>query len=197
MQFPIQQFLLYGNKAMKQGFTLIELIVVIGIIVITLPVTFSLFFVNFQAQTKVYILQEVKRNGDYALNVIESLIKQRAYAIYTDQALTAEVCSTKSGTNTNTSYTGALYFKDKDGKYFNFAISGNKIASYSAIINPNPYNLTNQKVIVSGFTTSCNRTQTFSPPLVSISFKIDQASGTRYEEVASLSYQTKIKLRSY
>lgn len=176
------------------GFTMIEMIIVIGIILITLPVIFGLFFVNFQAQSKVFILQEVKRNGDYSLNVMESLIKNRVHSIYSDQAMTSEVCSTKNSSGTQSSHPGPIYFKDKDGKLLYFTLSSGRIASYSAAVS---YNLTNSKVKASILTVKCSRTQTFSPPLVSVSFQIDQAQGARYEEIASLYYQTKIKLRNY
>ena len=181
----------------RSGFSLIELLVVIGIISFTLPVMFSLFFASLQSQTKVLILQEVKRNGDSALDIIGNLIKSRGYAIYSDQALTTEVCSTKTGTQTASS-SATVYFTDPDGASFYFAPNGTKIASYSAIINPNPYDLTNNRVVVSNFSISCNRTSSLSPPLVSISFSINQpTTDTRQEQRATLNYQTKIKLRSY
>jgi len=187
----------------NKSFTLIELVIVIGVIAISLPVIFGLFFLNLQAQSRIYILQEVKRNGDYTLNVMQDIIKNRAYAIYSDPGLSTEVCSTKSGSGTPSNFTTSLpfpimYFKDLDGRYFYFEVATNKIASRSAIISPDPYLLTNEKVSVSSFDLSCMRTSVFSPPIVSVSFTVSQAgTSTRHEEKASLDYQTKIKLKSY
>lgn len=182
---------------MKKGFSIIELLIVIAIIAFTLPVVFSLFFATLQSQTKVLILQEVKRNGDFALDVIEDLVRTRAYAIYSDEELTTEVCSTKTSTLTPTS-SGTVFFSDSSGSSFYFAPQSQKIASYSAVINPNPYYLTSDKVVVSNFTISCNRTAVLSPPIVSISFSVAQpATDVRHEQQATLNYQTKIKLRSY
>ena len=197
-----------ANLTMKQfsnttinnfSFTLIELVIVIGVIAISLPVIFGLFFLNLQAQSRIYILQEVKRNGDYTLNVMQNIIKNRAYAIYSDSGLTTEVCSTKSGSGTLSSFSGSiLYFRDVNGDGFYFDVTTNKIASHSAAINPNPYLLTNEKVSISSFDLSCMRTSVFSPPIVSVSFTVSQAgTPTRHEERASLNYQTKIKLKSY
>lgn len=181
----------------KNGFTLIELMVVMGIIAFTLPVMFALFFQTLQSQAKVLILQEVKRNGDTTLDIIEDLVKSRAYAIYSDEGLTTEVCSTKTSSTTNTE-SSSVYFQDSGGNEFHFALDGTKIASYSAVLDPNPYDLTNDKVVVTGFQISCNRTSTLSPPIVSISFSVSNiAENTRQEQLATLDYRTKIKLRSY
>lgn len=184
-------------KKMKQGFTLIELIVALGVLTLTLPVVFSLFLINLQSRTKILILQQVKRNGDDALANIEQLVHTRANALYSDAALTTEVCSTTSGTSTPTS-SNTVYMKDSSGNRFYFYLSNGQIASDSAVISPNPLFLTNTKVVVSNFSLSCERTSAFSPPLVNIAFQVSQLGtpATR-EERATLYYQTKTKLQNY
>jgi prepilin-type N-terminal cleavage/methylation domain-containing protein len=188
-----------GNnmKKNRNGFTLVELIVALSIVTLTLPVVFSLFLVNLQSRTKILILQQVKRNGDDALASIEQLVHTRASAIYSDAALTTEVCSTTSGTSTPTSSSN-VYMKDSGGNRFYFYLTNGQIASDSAVISPNPLYLTNNKVAVSNFSISCERTSSFSPPLVSISFQVSQLGtpATR-EEKATLYYQTKTKLQNY
>ncbi|OGK18446.1 hypothetical protein A3D80_00410 [Candidatus Roizmanbacteria bacterium RIFCSPHIGHO2_02_FULL_40_13b] len=181
----------------KLGFTLIELILAMSVFAVTLPVVFGLFFLNLQTRTKVLILQQVKRNGDDALAIIDGMVHTRGYSIYSDQAMTIEVCSTISGSSTPTS-SQTVYFKDPAGTQFYFALDNGKIASYSASMSPNPAYLTNSKVEVSSFSISCERSATFSPPLVSISFVVSQlGSPVRHEERASLNYQTKTKLQNY
>ena len=161
----------------KLGFTLIELILAMSVFAVTLPVVFGLFFLNLQTRTKVLILQQVKRNGDDALAIIDGMVHTRGYSIYSDQAMT---------------------IKDPAGTQFYFALDNGKIASYSASMSPNPAYLTNSKVEVSSFSISCERSATFSPPLVSISFVVSQlGSPVRHEERASLNYQTKTKLQNY
>lgn len=182
---------------MKKGFTLIELIIAMGIVAFTLPVVFGLFLVNLQTRTKVLILQQVKRNGDNALAAIDSLVHTRAYALYSDPDLTTEVCTTTSGSGTPTS-SNTVYIKDPTGAQLYFALDNGKIASYSAVISPNPVYLTNSKVVVSNFSLSCERTATFSPPLISINFQVSQLGIPQtHEEKAVLYYQTKTKLQNY
>jgi len=196
----------YKLQIGNYSFTLIELVVAIGVIAISLPIIFDLFFLTLQTRSKIYILQEIKRNGDYALNTMQNIIKHHVYAIYSDPELTIEVCSTKSKLDTpavfNPSASANLYFKDPYGNLFYFYTDDTekKIASYSAITNPNIQPLTGENVAVEpeNFILSCSRTSIFSPPIVTISFSISQANKpTHHEEKASLNYQTKIKLKNY
>lgn len=181
----------------NKGFTLIELLIVIAIIGLTLPVLFSLFITTLQSQAKIVILQNVKKNGDSALDQINYLVQNRIYTIYSDQALTTEVCTTRSGLSTPTS-SQTVYFADKGGNSFYLAQVNDKIASYSSSISPNPYYLTTPLVKVTNFVISCSRTSSYSPPLIDVAFSVSQLdSATRHENTANLDYRTKIKLRSY
>lgn len=174
------------------GFTIIELIIVIGVIGVTIPAIFGIFFTMLRARAKTYVLQEVKRNGDNAVNIMGTLIKQRAVGIYNDQALTPtnEVCLTS-----NTSANNPLYFKDKDGEVFYFIseLVPTQIASRTASL---AYYLTNQKVSANSFSIQCFRKNTFSPPIVRIDFDIVAVTSTRQEENAKIHYTTQVKLRN-
>lgn len=181
---------------------MVELIVVIGVVALTVPVVFSLFFSVLRARSKIYILQEIKKSGDHSLNIMTNLIRQSAVAIYSDQSLTTEVCSTKSKLDTSSSFNGSLYFKDQFGDSFYFEKINDRIV-YS-YITTNPLIAANKvdlmtvhtKLDNDGLTTTCYRTNPFSLPIVSVKFIILQASGTTQEEKASLSYAANIKLRN-
>ncbi|PIY70331.1 hypothetical protein COY89_01780, partial [Candidatus Roizmanbacteria bacterium CG_4_10_14_0_8_um_filter_36_36] len=64
------------------AFTLIETVVVIGVIGLVLPVLFTILFVILQQQSKLNRLQQVKKNGDFVLSILEKTIKNRANSIY-------------------------------------------------------------------------------------------------------------------
>lgn len=177
----------------KVGLTIIELIIVITVIGISLPAIFGLFFTMLRARAKTYALQEVKRNGDNALTIMETLIRQRALSIYSDSTLANEICAATSSQSN-----GPLYFKDKDAALFYFIAEGVNpviIASHTASLT---YNLTNQKVAVSNFSMQCFRKITFSPSIVKIDFDITSfsTSATRQEENAKIHYTTQVKLRN-
>ena len=151
-----------------------------------MPAGFAMFMANLRAQTKVLVLQQVKRNGDAALDTMETLVKIQGQSL--EQIDGTQVCSTSGS-----SYTGDIYFVDPDGQRFMFHALTERIASESATT---AY-LTSNRVTISNFVMSCSRESQFTAPLVSISFDVQQAqTTTRAEEAASLSYQTKIRLRN-
>jgi len=175
----------------NKGFTLIESLIVVGVIAIIIPALFALFFSHLRAQSKVYLLQQVKQNGDNALNVIETLIKENTISIHSGSPPTSgnQVCTDASST-----YSSTMYFLDRSGSYFNFAVASNKIASSSSVSST--VNLTSDKVAVTSFALSCAQGSSFSDPIVSVSFTVSQANSVnRPDESATLQYQTKMKLR--
>lgn len=180
-------------KVKSLGFTLIETIVVLAVIGLVLPALFAIIFVLLQQQTKVFRLQQVKKEGDFVLNSMKTTIINRAQAIFSDQALNNEQC--KQAGTTYSSDTN-FYFKDKQGVGFKYYINGSKISSDSASIDP--IDLTTDKVTISDFTISCNRTSAYSPPVISLTFTVSyNTASTRVEENASLTYSTKINLKTY
>lgn len=193
------------------GFTIGELVIVIAVIAVAVPAVFGVFFSVLYGKSKVNILQEVKRNGDSAMNTMKYLIQSRAAAIYSDSSLTTEVCSNKYSLGTAQNASNTLYFQDKDSptNYFYF-ISENdnngtpgdtsddviKIAYYSGMTR---HNLTNNKVGISNFTLTCKRlTEAYNSfPVVTIGFTLKKSGAAgRQEETTSLTYGRKIKLRN-
>ena len=179
---------------MKKGFTLIETIVVIAVIGLTLPVLIGTIFILIRQQTKIIRLSQVKREGDYVINLMENTIRNRAVTIYKLPVLDDAniVCK---GEIVGSSWSNP-YFLDEDKQFFSYKLNGITVASDSA----NPADLTSSKTIVSNFSISCLRNSIYSPALIILSFDICYSGGctlTRPEELASMHYQTRIKLRNY
>jgi len=192
-------------KKLRNSFTLIEMIVVIGTIAFALPAVFAIVFTILQQQVKIQRLSIVKREGDYVLNVVENTIRSYAKSIHSGiPGANNEIC--KSSTSET-----AAYFLDKFNNWFRFCQSSigsncdgsaNFIASNSSILNngsPGYINLNSNKTIISAFSIQCYRTNLYSPPVVNVSFTIGyNTTSTRPEErVTSLNYKAKIKLKSY
>lgn len=187
---------------MKKGFTIIETIVVIAVIGITLPVLFAIIFTLMRQQLKINRLSEIKREGDYVSSVIENTIKDRAISIHSGLPVndSTKICETALSFSTPTT---SLYFLDKNESWFGYQFSGNKLASESAdLVNPS-IDLNSSKVLISNFSISCSRNTVYSAPLIQISFDVCYDTGlpncatTRPEEITSLHYQSRIKLRNY
>ena len=176
--------------AVKKGFTLIEVMVVISVIALVVPALFYMVFMILLQQVKIYRLSEAKRQGDFALTAITSNIRNSAVSIY-DANNTTELCS---GTG-DVSDVGK--FRDQYDNWFSYTLISGKISSGSSILNTTT-DLTKQNVTISDMTLKCYKTASFSPSIVEVKFTITAGdAAARTEEKASLVYQTRVKLRSY
>jgi prepilin-type N-terminal cleavage/methylation domain-containing protein len=157
----------------NNGFTLIEILVSLGIISFLSIFIAQSFFTTIKTNIKAEILKEVKQNGDYALNIISRMV-QNAQAI-TD-------CSADKLTIIN-----------PNGESSTFELKGSaspyQIASNSSA-------LTSDKVSVSNFNISCQQIAARDTQ-VKIGFTLEQAGEvhTNYEK-ASLNFETTVSMRN-
>jgi type II secretory pathway pseudopilin PulG len=188
------------NNSMRQkkSFTLIEMIVVIATIGLVLPTLFAIIFSILQQQVKIQRLSIVKREGDYVLNIMENIIRNYGESIHsaTPPTESNKICQSSSLEN-------ASYFKDKFGNWFRFYLdTTNSISSESSVLNngsPGSVSLNSSQTKITNFSIQCYKTSLYSPPVVNISFTIEyNTTSLRVEEkVTPLTYQTKVKLKSY
>jgi prepilin-type N-terminal cleavage/methylation domain-containing protein len=184
----------------NHGFTFIEIVVVIAVLIIALPSLFSIIFTILQQQTKLNRISVVKREGDYAVNILKNNIRNRAYKLYSNTNTPVnpddEICSDLS------SETPISMFADNNNNWFIFDVIGERIASTSATII-DPLYLTSTQVAISNFDIFCSRSNKFAPATVFISFHVCYKGKAltcpveRAEETASLDYQSYITIRNY
>lgn len=178
----------------KLGFTLIEVTVVIGTVAIALPSLFFIIYSIYRQQARIVAVQEVKNQGDFALNSMKNSIRISAVSIHSaDPPNSANRVCSSSGLPVD-----ADYFMDKSGGSLAFQLSGDKIISRSSVEGIT--DLTGNKVAVSNFNIECQAKSSFSPPIVTINFDINYKSPVptpRPEEAATLHYQTKVRLRNF
>lgn len=194
----------------KKSFTLIEMIIVIGIVALSMPALFGLIFSIINQQSKIYRLSEVKKQGDLVISSMSQVIKNYAVDIYSNSSLTAKRCDSAGsiypaagGTNDGSTF----YFKDQFGNSFRFyrytSGGGSFIASDSArpaSSSPERFLLTanNIRILSNSFTISCSRTALYSSPIVQILLTLEyNTSSTRPDEKANLTYRSSVKLRSF
>jgi len=191
---------------MRKAFTLIETIVVVAVIGLTLPVLFAIIFAITRQQVKIYRLSQIKKEGDYLISVMENTIRDRAITIYKSDLIDDANIVCKVVEDYPSSPVDHLYFIDEDKQFFGYKIDVNKVASAAVdLVSGDPYtvDLTSGKTLVSNFSISCSRSSIYSPASISLSFDVCYDTGlpncatTRPEEIASLHYQTRIKLRNY
>lgn len=164
------------NLESKKGFTLIEILVVTVILAVLGFMVTNIFFTTMRGTSKADVLREVKQNGNYALSIMERMIRN---------ATSITTCSSPMST---------IQIMNPDGQTTTFFLSGTQIASNSGSF------LTNSKVQVinpPGLIFSCTRT-VGKPDVVTINFSLAQAGPIAGpEEQASLSFQTTVSLRTY
>jgi len=183
----------------KFGFTLIEIIIVISIIAIIIPVIFSIIYSIMRQQVKLYVISKVKREGDNALNIMSTLIRNRALSVH---GVLPPSDANKICVHRDEEVTSNIYFLDKNKNWFYFDITpindNYQISSNSSQMG-NTINLTSYlNTNISNFNISCKGISVESAPVISVSFTISQPlRSDREEETASFNYQTKIKLRSH
>jgi len=186
---------------LKSAFTFIEVIVVIAVLAVVLPAIFSIVFVIVKQQAKIYKLSEVKRQGDFAVSSMTSLIRNYAAELYSD-ALVNKTCDTAGSSDT------LPYFQDKynSASYFHYVLSNNAIASNSSVANVSG-NLTNANVRIEQLNgeeiVQCTKSNAYSNPVILIQFKIcyndgsPSCSAVPAVDSASLDYTTQVSMRVF
>lgn len=176
------------KKILKNGFTLVELLVVTALILIIIGATSQLFFGALRGATKTTITNETRQNGDYALTVMERMIRN---------AQTINNMTTYCDGSSQSS----ISIEGQDGETTVFACPTDPLAAY---ISSNSGQLTSSKVAVdthpSGCSFSCTKT-TSGPAVVNISFSIHQLVPSpnvtlEPEEKNNIDYETTVVVRN-
>ncbi|MCS6956230.1 MAG: hypothetical protein NZM02_00050 [Patescibacteria group bacterium] len=184
---------------MKKTFTLIETIIVIGVLGLFIPTIFIIIFTLSREQLKINRLSLIKREGDYLINNLSLLIKNNAYSIHSsDPPDDLNIVCNKEEVFSSLE---KLIFKDKDNNWFKISLNNDKISSYSSINNQSLF-LNSNKIKIYNFSISCQNSSFYSSPIINLNFDICYKGSknnciSTQEEIANLHYQTKIKLRNY
>jgi len=163
----------------KNGFTLIEMMVVVGVLGIVAVVGSGAFFSILRGSTKTKTLQAVKQNGDYAMSVMERMIRSARSLI----------------SPTTDSIVSSITIKNPDGGETTFFCGGTPatIASNGASLLSNEVKVSDCNI----FEVTRGQLET-KPAVVKINFNLSP-TGTlnRPEEQAEVNFQTTISLRNY
>jgi len=151
------------------GFTMIEMLVFLSILIIILSISFLLLLTTFNNSAKAEALKEIRQNGDFAISSIER---------YLVSAKSAECLTEQS-----------LLVTKLDGETINFICQNDTISSGSA-------SLTNDQVVVSDCHFVCTFEEGLAG-MVNISFTMSTGEeNLRSSEKASLPFETKVLIRN-
>ena len=176
-----------------RAFTLIEIVVAVGVVGFILPAVFNIFFSMARQQLTLIALQEIKQQGDSAERNIKYLLQERAAYISDEGFVSTDICPIYPlPTPTKAD---VLYIKDRDGNTITLSQttvnSKGTISSQSAEIT---HNLTSTDVSISNFAFTCKHINDFTPAIVSVSFVANKSA--TFKEV-SLPYMFNVRLRNY
>jgi prepilin-type N-terminal cleavage/methylation domain-containing protein len=174
----------------SSGFTLVELLIVVALVAIIGLTTTQIFVMGIRSQGKSEVLKEVKQNGDYALSIIETMVRN----------------AIDIPASCNTAY-NQLQILNSDGLTTTFeCLENGNISSISGLIvapTPTGIPLTSNKVSVfncsSAFRIVCP-TPPLSPKYVYVNFSIRSSGSSLTPTPGSFSvleYQTTVSLRNY
>ena len=170
----------------KNGFTLIEIMVVVVILGVLAVVGSGAFFSILRGSVKTRMLQTVKQNGDYAISVMERMVRN-ARRIEEIDGQHIKIKNPDGGTTTFRCCGGSPNFL---------------IASESGTLTCESARLTSSEVKVencgSVFTLVDLGQPEIRPAVVKINFNLSpEVSSTRPEEQATVNFQTTVTLRNY
>ena len=151
---------------MQKGFTLVELLIVVGLVLIISTVGTSIITSILRSYNKAHIINEIEQNGNYVLSLMESQIRNARSVLVDGTGKILEVTP-------------------QDGPSITFAITGSP-----GVVQKNGETLTGDAVAVvvadSGFTVTGT-----SPQTVTIVLKIRQSS-----TITRIDYQAETTLRT-
>ena len=144
----------------KKGFTVVELLVVLGSIALILLATVSLLMSSLSSSGKAESIKEVRHNGDLAITTIRSLLTSSGQI---------EGCSS---TVPNPIPTGVIFTSNNNQVEINCVTNGT-----DSYIASNSARLTDRGVVVSGCTVYC-----IQPPGGAASVKINFTLAVRGQD---------------
>ena len=201
--FPVSsfQFLVF-----RKGFTLLEFLVVIGLLSITIGSILLFLTSVLKGTNQANITSEVKQNGQVVLDTLESQIRNASDAVCLNWA--GDLCSPadpKTYIKLIRQSADPLHIRCVNNDGENGRI---EIAVSAVVLGTIPSNftsITSQDTVSGVDITNCSFTIVPSsggvsgPPIVSMSFRVSQgvAAASRSDFLASVDFQTTISLRGY
>jgi len=162
----------------QDGFTLIEILAVSGILVLLSITIVSLFISILRGGTKAEVVQEIRQGGDFALKAMSQVIRNAQFVAVDD-------CS-EAGTSGS-----SIIVVDQSNNPVLFSLESDRIASDSSY-------LTSSRVKASGLSFICyDRDLGNQVVTVSFSLSLGEEPGAKAQEKQTEEFKTSVSLRRY
>jgi type II secretory pathway pseudopilin PulG len=182
------------NQNLKNGYTLVELLAVTGIIVAISGLIAGILYSSLRGGNKSKVTNDVSQNGNYALSVISGTILDARAVTKIGGTAISNCTLTPTGTS--------IEFQRQNGSLIEFLcdIQTNSIASTSG--QTTTYLIDNNSVKVDpatcSFTCKQANSDPYASPIVDIVFTVSQRQTTSaFENVAASTFNTSVTMRNY
>ena len=171
--------ILNSQFSTSYGFTLIELVVVMGVLITIGVITVSVLINSLRLNNKTYVIAHVRDNGQYAITQMSNMIR---YASRLDEPTTCQVAPPFPLAQFDhikiTNYNGGQTVFRCENSATPIYISSNS----AAIINPDAV-----KIPVGACYFTCYKTSQIDAPTIGIHFELQQiSSSSLVEQTAGL-----------
>jgi len=174
------------NENLEKGFTLVELLVSMIILITVGTIMVSILVSSLRTGNKSQAINEVRQNGNYAITQMSKTI---SYAKIFNGLST-------DGTNFVTTCDGSISYK-----YIQITSFDNSVTSFScgdSAILSNGSPLTNSDVSLKANSCSFICTKTASgPPIIDIKFTLQEGVNSLIENQSFIPFETSVTLRNY
>lgn len=173
------------------GFTLVEIIVALVVLMVALPVINMVLFGLIRQQTSLNRLSEIKRQGDAALSAIKVKVSQEATGMYYDPGTGENQVCISASPNPEM----ITHFKDSSGRAIQYSVDANDILQYT-FNGSIPVDITSSNIVVSNLSIQCIKRTAYVDPLVSVQFTVGYSGEPSAMDInPSLTYSTFIIIR--
>lgn len=185
----MKQFVQKYTTKDQNGYTIIELLTVVGILVIISGLIAGILYSTLRGSSKTKISTTVAQNGAYALSVISDSVM----SAYTITAINGSPI-----TDCTASPSGKIIsLKKSDGSTISFSCANNTIASGSASL----IDTSQVKIDTSNLSNCyfyCFQQNPYSIPIVGFGFTLtDKNTSPLLENKSSATFNTSVSLRNY
>lgn len=177
--------MIYSKLKYQNGYTLIELLSVISILVIISGIVSAILFSTLRGTDKTRITTEVSQNGSYAISVISNAIIDSGSVTQINEIDVEDCTASPSGTQ--------ITLRRLNGMATSFSCSNNNILQDNVEL----VNSSTVKVVNCSFYCNQKSDDPYSIPSVGISFRVEQKTGGFAEQQSSSPFNTSVSMRTY
>lgn len=169
------------------GYTLVELLAVVTILVILAGIISGIIFSTLRGSNKTRITTEISQNGNYVLGVLSNIISSSTSV--------TKISGQEISDCTASPFGSSITLRNGDGTETTISCSAGNIQSGSTpLINTGEVRVKDNSC---KFTCSQKSSDPYSIPLIDIEFTLEDQNAILFENKASSLFKTSVSIRNF